>query len=99
MVNRPEWTVVGGGLAGSLTCLELVRRNQTARWVIDPERPACSDVAAGMYNPITGKRFAKTWQVDVLQPFMEDYYREVEAQTQSPRSLPDPCDETIHGCR
>lgn len=78
MSSHKPYTVIGAGLAGTLTCLELVRRDQSVRWVIDPGRPACSNVAAGMYNPITGKRFAKTWQVDVLQPFMESYYRDVE---------------------
>ena len=75
------WTVVGAGLAGSLICLELVRRKQSVRWIMDKDRPACSNIAAGMYNPITGKRFAKTWQTDVLQPFMESYYQEIEQQT------------------
>lgn len=81
MASNPDWTVIGAGLAGSLTCLELVRRQQKVRWISDSNRPASSQIAAGMYNPITGKRFAKTWQVDVLQPFMETYYRELEQET------------------
>jgi len=88
--SKITYTVVGAGIAGSLTCLELVRRKQTVRWIIDQDRPACSNVAAGMYNPITGKRFAKTWQVDTLQPFMENYYREVEVLTQTRFLYPQP---------
>lgn len=87
---RPQWTVVGAGIAGTLSCLELIRREQTVRWIIDSDRPACSKVAAGMYNPITGKRFAKTWQVDVLQPFMETYYRKLEELTGTHFLFPKP---------
>lgn len=85
-----SFSVIGGGIAGTLTCLELVRRNQSVRWYIDPGRPACSTIAAGMYNPITGKRFAKTWQVDVLQPFMESRYREIEDLTGTHFLYPQP---------
>lgn len=76
----PDWTVIGGGLAGTLLVRELARRGCRIRWIDDPQRPAATRVAAGMYNPITGKRFAKTWQVDRLQPFMETYYRDLERE-------------------
>jgi glycine oxidase len=35
----------------------------------NPEIQAASGIAAGLINPITGKRFAKTWMADALFPF------------------------------
>lgn len=90
MTRSPTWTVIGAGLAGTLTCLELVRRRQRVQWIHEPDRPAASTVAAGMYNPITGRRFAKTWQVDILQPFMERYYKSLEQETGTRFLFPQP---------
>lgn len=40
-------------------------------------------VAAGLFNPITGRRFVKTWKADQLFPYLDDYYRKLEIELQS----------------
>ena len=38
--------------------------------VIDDGDPSASSrVAAGMINPVTGRRIVKTWMIDTLLPF------------------------------
>ncbi len=60
--------IIGQGLAGTALGLEL----ETAGVdfvVADPgSDSSASCVAAGLINPITGQRWAKTWQIDTLLP-------------------------------
>ena len=43
-----------------------------------PEIQAASSIAAGLINPITGKRFAKTWMADTLFPFATQTYSSIQ---------------------
>lgn len=74
-----DFIVVGHGLAGAI--LSYTLRKQGARvLVIDEPRPsAASRVAAGLVNPIAGKRFAKTWLADAFIPAADAFYKELEA--------------------
>src|SRR5690606_14734107 len=38
-------------------------------------------VAAGIYNPITGKEMKKTWLADKLFPMLQNFYEEAEILT------------------
>ncbi len=50
--------------------------------VIDePGNNESSRVAAGLYNPITGRKMVKTWQADVLFPLLKSVYRQIEKST------------------
>ena len=37
-----------------------------------------------MMNPITGRKYVKTWQADTLWPFLEDHYRLLEKDLSEP---------------
>lgn len=43
-----------------------------------PERNRSSAIAAGLFNPITGKLMSKTWQADILFPELDLFYRNSE---------------------
>jgi hypothetical protein len=43
-----------------------------------PERNRSSAIAAGLFNPITGKLMSKTWQADLLFPELDFFYRHAE---------------------
>lgn len=48
--------------------------------VIDePRASAASRVAAGLLNPVAGKRFAKSWLADTFIPAADAFYDELEA--------------------
>jgi glycine/D-amino acid oxidase-like deaminating enzyme len=47
--------------------------------VYSDEEVSASHVAAGMYNPVTGKRMTKTWRANELFPFMETFYKTMES--------------------
>jgi glycine/D-amino acid oxidase-like deaminating enzyme len=77
--DNPPWLVVGQGLAGSVLGLELWRRG-VPFVIADADMPhAASAAAAGLYNPVTGKRMQLTWQADVLWPVLEQFYPWAEA--------------------
>ncbi len=56
-----DFLIVGQGLAGSLLAWELMQRGAKVL-IVDNGMPNASQVAAGLINPITGMRFAKTHQ-------------------------------------
>lgn len=50
--------------------------------VIDnPSAPSSSRVAAGIYNPVTGRKMVKSWNADKLFPFLHHYYPDLEEET------------------
>ncbi len=56
----------------------LMKANQKVL-VIDKLNPSSSsNIASGMTNPITGRRFVKTWLADDMIPFAEETYRGLE---------------------
>ena len=73
MEEKP-YLIVGQGLAGSLLGYELLQAGKKVLLVDPNETNTSSKVAAGLYNPITGKKMQKTWLADTLFPFLETYY-------------------------
>jgi glycine/D-amino acid oxidase-like deaminating enzyme len=59
---QPDYLVVGQGLAGSLIALNLMQRGKTVVVIDDGHKHAASKVAAGLINPITGRRHVLTWR-------------------------------------
>ncbi|WP_157821252.1 NAD(P)/FAD-dependent oxidoreductase [Mariprofundus ferrinatatus] len=56
--------IIGNGLAGSMLAWQLIQHGQKIMVVGDESLPSASRVAAGLFNPVTGKRL-------VLQPYAE----------------------------
>jgi glycine/D-amino acid oxidase-like deaminating enzyme len=56
----------------------LIKRGSRVRVYDDREKPGSSAVAAGIFNPFTGRKLVKTWMADTLFPCLIDYYRELE---------------------
>ncbi len=68
-----DFLIIGQGLAGSLLAWELIQRDCKVV-IIDNAKENASQVAAGLINPITGMRFAKSTDVDTLLPAARSYY-------------------------
>ncbi len=70
--------IAGQGLAGTLLAWE-------AHWaglrvvIVDPdEKQTASKVAAGIVNPITGRRLTRSWRFDEFHPAAIGFYRRAE---------------------
>ena len=74
-----DFLIVGQGIAGSLLAYELIkRRQQVVVFDRDTSDRSSSFAAAGLYNPITGRKMVKTWMADELFPRIFPYYEELE---------------------
>lgn len=79
-----DFLLVGHGLAGALLGWELRRRGHRVL-VYDAPRPdSASNVAAGLLNPVAGKRFALAWRAAELLPAATAAYRTLEAEFGQP---------------
>jgi len=66
--------IIGQGICGTFLSRELERAGLSFM-VIDEERPAtASRAAAGLINPVTGRRMVKTWMIDELLPVVRESY-------------------------
>jgi glycine/D-amino acid oxidase-like deaminating enzyme len=73
-MTRVDVLVIGQGICGTFLSRELDRAGLTYI-VIDEDRPdSASRAAAGLINPVTGRRFVKTWMIDELLPFVREAY-------------------------
>lgn len=76
-IRKTDTIVVGFGLAGALLGQSLTNKGVDFV-VVDGNYPKASEVAAGMYNPIVFRRLVKSWLVDDILPFAENFYRDLE---------------------
>lgn len=64
---KTDFLIIGQGLAGSLLAWELLKRGSTVL-IVDNGLENASLVAAGLINPVTGKRFVKSVDIEILLP-------------------------------
>ena len=73
-----DYLIVGQGLAGTLLGHCLLAENQSIILIDDNYNRAASKTAAGITNPITGRFFVKSWRVEELIPFADNFYAGIE---------------------
>jgi len=79
-VREVDFIVVGAGVAGSLLALQLIEQGQSVVLFDDPKLPGSSHIAAGSINPITGRKFVKSWKIDQLIKSAERIYESIESK-------------------
>jgi glycine/D-amino acid oxidase-like deaminating enzyme len=83
-MNTYDYLIVGHGIAGATLAYELRRRGRTVLVLDTPQPGSASNVAAGLMNPVAGKRFALAWRAAELLPAALAFYRELEARFGQP---------------
>ncbi len=74
-MEETEVLIVGQGLAGTWLSWWLHQAGISFK-VNDQFNPNAASVrAAGLINPVTGRRLVTTWMIDELMPFAEDAYK------------------------
>jgi glycine oxidase len=74
--------IIGQGIAGTLLASELLKRGAKVD-IQDGNLPGASSIAAaGIINPVTGKRYVKSWRFEEFYPIARQTYRELEALLQ-----------------
>ncbi len=79
-----DYIIVGQGLAGTAVALQLLQRKKKILVIDRPFANSSSRVAAGLFNPVTGRNLVKTWMADQLFPYFHQFYRAAETLTQQP---------------
>jgi glycine/D-amino acid oxidase-like deaminating enzyme len=70
--------IIGQGICGTMLSWYLERAG-ISFVVIDESKPfTASKAAAGIINPVTGRRIVKTWMIDELMPFAWKEYQSLQ---------------------
>jgi glycine/D-amino acid oxidase-like deaminating enzyme len=76
--NSYDYLIVGQGIAGTSLAWHLHHAGKKILLVNDASLPSSSRVAAGIFNPLTGKKLVKTWLADDLFPYAQNFYSSLE---------------------
>jgi glycine/D-amino acid oxidase-like deaminating enzyme len=73
-VIETEILIIGQGISGTWLSYWLDKAGKDFIILDDPSASAPSRVAAGVINPVTGRRYAVTWLAETLLPFSMEAY-------------------------
>lgn len=77
-MNKEKILIVGAGIAGCSVALTAYWRDYDI-WIADPNpEKSTSQVAAGLFNPITGRQFALTYLANEIFDFIPNFYFSAE---------------------
>lgn len=76
--QRYDFLIIGQGIAGSCLSYQLIKRGQKVKVVDNGSPNAASKAAAGLFNPVTGRKMVKTWLADSLFSYLIPFYLELE---------------------
>ena len=80
MKQTPKVLIIGQGLAGSVLTHLLLQENVDVTIIDKGHVGSSSSIAAGVVNPVTGRRIVKSWMIDELLPIAKQYYTQVGAE-------------------
>jgi glycine/D-amino acid oxidase-like deaminating enzyme len=75
--------IIGQGIAGTCLAFELLDRGFSIHIMDDAHATAASQVEIAVINPVTGRRYAKSWEIDSLIPLADATYTHIEALLQA----------------
>jgi glycine/D-amino acid oxidase-like deaminating enzyme len=74
---KTDYLIIGQGICGSFLSWYLQKAGLSFL-VMDEQQPNTASVtAAGIINPVTGRRIVKTWIIDEVLPFAKNVYEEL----------------------
>jgi glycine/D-amino acid oxidase-like deaminating enzyme len=76
-----DYLIIGQGIAGSAMAMQLLKRGYSILVFDEFSKNHSSAVAAGLFNPVTGKKMVKTWMADEIFPALFEFYADVESVT------------------
>ncbi len=79
MTNRFDYIIVGQGISGTLLSWQLHQAGQRVLVYDDAQPHTASRTAAGIINPVSGRRFELAWLYDIIFPEAQSTYRAMEA--------------------
>ncbi len=80
MIKKYDYIIIGQGITGSALAWKLYYSNKKFLILDSENKNTASKAALGIYNPITGRRKALTWNVNELFENLERFYLNVEKE-------------------
>ena len=78
MPQKQDYLIIGQGLAGTALAWELISRGKSVTVYDQPASNRASAIAAGLFNPVTGRVMTKTWKAETIFPFLRKFYGDAE---------------------
>ena len=72
-----DFLIIGQGICGTWLSYYLKQEGYSVLVLDDNQKNSASRVAAGIINPVTGRRIVKTWMIDELVAFLVPAYEEL----------------------
>src|SRR5688572_19676771 len=73
-----DYLIIGHGLAGSILSHFLIERGKKILVIDRLNEYSSSRVAAGLVNPVTGRRVVKSWMAEQLIPYADNFYKNLK---------------------
>jgi len=72
-----DYLIIGQGISGTWLSYYLEKANKSIIVIDNDQTNSASRVAAGIINPVTGRRIVKTWMINELLSFLIPAYEEL----------------------
>lgn len=76
-VTEYDYIIVGQGIGGTLLSWFLKQRGKSYYIIDNNHNGAASKIAAGIINPITGRKYVISWRIDDFLAFANQTYSEI----------------------
>ena len=77
-MKEVDLLIIGQGIAGVNLSYIAKKRGLSCMHVHKSSVGESTHVAAGLVNPITGRRFVKSWNIDEIFPYAVNHYKDLE---------------------
>jgi glycine/D-amino acid oxidase-like deaminating enzyme len=77
-----DFILIGQGICGTMMYRFLKQAGYSVFVIDQPKKNTASKVAAGVINPVTGRRIVKTWLIDEVMPFAKETYGQISEELQ-----------------
>ncbi|HOY14271.1 MAG TPA: FAD-binding oxidoreductase [Saprospiraceae bacterium] len=77
MPTHVEYLIIGQGIAGTMVAHSLEKVGKNFLILEDGHTNSSSMVAAGTINPVTGRKYVKTWLADTILPCADQTYTDL----------------------
>lgn len=77
-MTQTEFIIVGQGISGTFLSWYLQKAGRSFIVIDDNHPQAASRIAAGVINPVTGRRIVKTWMIETLLEYAQRAYAEID---------------------
>ena len=74
-----DYLIIGQGVAGTILAHKLIAQGKSVFIIDNNHSYSSTKIAAGIINPITGRKFVKSWKIDQLLPVALKSYEEIES--------------------